>query len=124
MSTLRATTISDLAGTGPATLTGQTAAKAWANWNGTGTIAIRQSQNISSLTDNGTGDNTPNFTNAFADVNYAVSGSATLQASAAAPRILAPEGTTTVLTTSCRCRIGDDTGTASDCAMVSFKVTR
>jgi hypothetical protein len=72
MSTLRAATIADLAGTGPATLTGQTAAKAWFNLNGTGTIAGRASQNISSYTDNGTGDYTGNITSALVDANYAV----------------------------------------------------
>jgi hypothetical protein len=45
-------------------------AKAWVNFNGTGTVAIRASYNVSSITDNGTGDYTVNFTNAFADTNY------------------------------------------------------
>ena len=70
MSTIRATTISDLAGTGPATLTGQYAAKAWVNFNGTGTIAARDSLNVSSLTDNGTGQYGVNFTSSFANTNY------------------------------------------------------
>jgi hypothetical protein len=46
-------------------------AKAWVSFNGTGTVAIRASYNVSSITDNGTGDYTVNFTNSFADVNYA-----------------------------------------------------
>ncbi len=46
--------------------------KAWVNFNGTGTPAIRGSFNVSSITDNGTGDYTINFTNALADANYAV----------------------------------------------------
>jgi hypothetical protein len=45
--------------------------KAWVNFNGTGTPAIRASFNVSSITDNGTGDYTVNFTNALADANYA-----------------------------------------------------
>jgi hypothetical protein len=45
--------------------------RAWVNFNGTGTVAIRGSGNVSSITDNGTGDYTINFTTAFADVNYA-----------------------------------------------------
>ena len=51
-------------------------AKAWVNFNGTGTVAIRASFNVSSITDNGTGDYTVNFTTALADANYgyAVSG--------------------------------------------------
>ena len=50
-----------------------TNALAWVNFNGTGTVAIRSSYNVSSITDNGTGDYTVNFTNALSDANYAVS---------------------------------------------------
>lgn len=50
-------------------------AKAWVNFNGTGTVAIRGSFNVSSITDNGTGDYTINFTTAMTDANYAISGS-------------------------------------------------
>jgi hypothetical protein len=51
--------------------TGQQACKAWVNFNGTGTVAIRGNYNVSSITDNGTGDYTVNFTTAMPDVNYA-----------------------------------------------------
>ena len=44
--------------------------RAWVNFNGTGTVAIRASFNVSSITDNGTGDYTVNFTTALADANY------------------------------------------------------
>jgi hypothetical protein len=47
------------------------ACRAWVNFNGTGTVAIRASGNVSSITDNGTGDYTVNFTTAMSDVNYA-----------------------------------------------------
>ena len=47
--------------------------RAWVNFNGTGTVAIRGSGNVSSITDNGTGDYTVNFTTALADANYAAS---------------------------------------------------
>jgi hypothetical protein len=53
------------------------ACRAWVNFNGTGTVAIRASGNVSSITDNGTGDYTVNFTTAMTDANYAVSGFAT-----------------------------------------------
>jgi len=46
------------------------AARAWVNFNGTGTVAIRASGNVSSITDNGVGDYTVNFTTAMADANY------------------------------------------------------
>ena len=44
--------------------------RAWVNFNGTGTVAIRASGNVSSITDNGTGDYTVNFTTAMPDINY------------------------------------------------------
>ncbi len=46
-------------------------ARAWVNFNGTGTVAIRASGNVSSITDNGVGDYTVNFTTAMPDANYA-----------------------------------------------------
>lgn len=45
--------------------------RAWVNFNGTGTVAIRASGNVTSITDNGTGDYTVNFTTAMPDANYA-----------------------------------------------------
>lgn len=48
------------------------ACRAWVNFNGTGTVSIRDSGNVSSITDNGTGDYTVNFTTAMPDANYAV----------------------------------------------------
>ena len=50
------------------------ACRAWVNFDGTGTVAIRASGNVSSITDNGTGDYTVNFTTAMPDANYSVSG--------------------------------------------------
>ena len=50
------------------------ACRAWVNFNGTGTVAIRASGNVSSITDNGTGNYTVNFTTAMPDANYSVSG--------------------------------------------------
>ena len=71
MSTLKVSTLQNLSGTEVYTC------KAWVNFNGTGTVAIRASGNVSSITDNGTGDYTLNFTTALADANYiAVSNSA------------------------------------------------
>jgi hypothetical protein len=45
--------------------------RAWVNFNGTGTVAIRASGNVTSITDNGTGQYTVNFTTAMPDANYA-----------------------------------------------------
>ena len=46
--------------------------RAWVNFNGTGTIAIRASGNVSSITDGGVGIYTVNFTTAMPDANYVV----------------------------------------------------
>lgn len=80
MSTLRVNTLQDAAGTGQPAMSG--AAKAWVNFNGTFasspfTIAnggIRAAFNVSSVTDNGTGDYSVNFSAALADSNYAFVG--------------------------------------------------
>jgi len=80
LSEIRANTISDAAGTGPATLTGQSAAKAWLNFSMSGTATVRNSVNVSSITDAGVGLPTVNFTNAMAYSNYSVSGIGSLNA--------------------------------------------
>lgn len=92
MSTIRANAILDASGGNTATINGITpidatgvlstfnaagsapvyACRAWVNFNGTGTVAIRASGNVSSITDNGTGDYTINFATAMPDANYAV----------------------------------------------------
>ena len=72
MSTLKTSNIANLSGTSTSVenvIYGT--AKAYVNFNGTGTVAIRASYNVSSITDNGTGDYTVNFTSALADANYA-----------------------------------------------------
>ena len=48
-------------------------AKAWVNMNGTGTVAIRDSFNVASLTDVGTGQQRANYTNNMANANYNIS---------------------------------------------------
>lgn len=45
-------------------------ARAWVNFNGTGTVAIRDSFNVASITDNGTGDYRLNFSNSLANANF------------------------------------------------------
>lgn len=65
MSTLRVTTLQNTSGVEVYTC------KAWVNFNGTGTVAIRASGNVSSITDNGAGLWTVNFTNAMPDANFA-----------------------------------------------------
>jgi hypothetical protein len=74
MSTLKLDTLSNKAGTAsvPSDTIVSGTAKAWVNFNGTGTVAIRRSFNVSSITDNGTGSYNVNFTTAMVDANYAV----------------------------------------------------
>ena len=59
------TSLSNLSSTGDAKV-----CKAWVNFNGTGTVAIRDSHNVSSITDNGTGDYTITLSNAMANTNW------------------------------------------------------
>jgi hypothetical protein len=70
--TLTISTLSDGTNSTSSTNCIQGSAKAWVNFNGTGTVAIRASYNVSSITDNSTGNYTVNFTNALTDANYAV----------------------------------------------------
>lgn len=63
--------------------------RAWVNFNGTGVVAIRSSFNVSSITDNGTGDYTVNFTTAMVDANYVTTGSCQRESGA-------PEGILTI----------------------------
>jgi hypothetical protein len=72
--TLVITTLSDGTNSTSATNLVRGPCVAWVNFDGTGTVAIRASYNVSSITDNGTGDYTVNFTNALADANYSANG--------------------------------------------------
>lgn len=60
------------------------AARAWVNFNGTGTVAIRASGNVSSITDNGVGDYTVNFATAMSDANYNASAGGSVSSGAVA----------------------------------------
>ena len=72
MSNLRLTTLSNQGGTAsvPSDTVINGTAKAWVNFNGTGTVAIRASFNVSSITDDGTGVFRINMTTAMLDNNY------------------------------------------------------
>lgn len=68
--------------------------RAWVNFNGTGTVAIRASGNVSSITDNGTGNYTVNFTSAMPDANYSY------YSNAAGYECTIPDSGTPILTSS------------------------
>lgn len=72
---------------GGTTLLPEFQCRAWVNFNGTGTVAIRASGNVSSITDNGTGDYTVNFNTAMTDTNYAQLGSTQRNTSANATSV-------------------------------------
>lgn len=101
--------------------TGETASRstrgiaaAWLSMNGTGTIAVRDSQNVSSLVDNETGDYTENFTSATADSEYSISGW-TPYVGASTAGLLTGDPAVAPTTGSFRFRTGDSaTGVAND----------
>ena len=74
MSVIKANNITNVAGGIPTVKSQQLIPTAWVNFNGESTVAIRDSENVSSITDNGTGDYTVNFAVNMPDVNYAVMG--------------------------------------------------
>ena len=82
-----------------------TLCRAWVNFNGTGTVAIRASFNVSSITDNGTGDYTVNFTTAMPDANYSAVGTAQGSSVGNTPYIFELSGTTSPATSSCRIQV-------------------
>jgi hypothetical protein len=91
--------------------------KAWVNFNGTGTVAIRASYNVSSITDNGTGLYRVNFTTAMVDANYC--GQATNDRYPDGTANLASYTTTNVL-----CINGNGAGTLEDRSIVSVAIFR
>jgi hypothetical protein len=95
--------------------------RAWVNFNGTGTVAIRGSGNVTSITDNGTGDYTVNFISFMPDVNYSVVGSGgntdnSLNAYPAVPAALS--------TASARIGVASTGGTGSDRTQVCVAIFR
>lgn len=100
-----------------------TLCRAWVNFNGTGTVAIRGSFNVSSITDNGTGDYTANFTNALPDANYATSVSVTTPS--VAQRETGSGASPAAMTTSSfRFWTSNNVGGAVDCIATSVVIFR
>jgi hypothetical protein len=121
MSTLRVNTLQNAAGTSDPAISG--AAKAWVNFNGTGTVAIRASFNVSSITDRGTGQYTVNFTNAMTDVNYCASfggGSNNTTVTTVYENAFADRTTTAILIAT----VGANTGSVFDSDSVNVTINR
>jgi len=124
MSTLNTVNITN--GTDSITVEGAVkgSAKAWVNFNGTGTVAIRASYNVSSITDNGVGDYTVNFTTALADANYSCVASSGTAASDY--RIAVPNFNAAPTSSACRLRTGTPSGAgpATDDLYVNVAIFR
>jgi hypothetical protein len=78
-------------------ITAKGMARAWVNFNGQGTVAIRASFNVTSITDNGVGSYVVNFTTAMADAFFAVSGTVSRDTSYANLRIGDAFSTTSIV---------------------------
>lgn len=74
MSTLEVSNLNDGTTTVATTYITNGSSKAWCCWKGDGTAAIRDSHNVSSLTDNGSGDYTFAYINNFGSANYTIAG--------------------------------------------------
>lgn len=101
--------------------------KAWVNFNGTGTVAIRASSNVSSITDNAPGDYTINFTSAISDANYAVLISVAVWANVqAVGTVMMNSSSTFTSKTTSALRFGtrDDAGAAADALSVDVAILR
>lgn len=81
------------------------ACRAWVNFNGSGTVSINASGNVSSVTDNGTGDYSINFILSMQDENYAISGNGQY------------------INTSNACLIGETTGTVRSVSLINIKTS-
>jgi hypothetical protein len=103
-------------------------ARAWVNFNGTGVVAIRDDGNVTSITDEGTGDYTVNFTTAMPDVNYSLVGTCTGGTSGQMINIrtasLSADPPTTMSTTAVRIRNRNDASTINDPNVVCIGVFR
>ena len=99
--------------------------RAWVNFDGTGTPAIRASGNVSSITDNGVGEYTVNFTTAMPDANYSVAATANGNAGSAIMVCTNSTAYNASAPTASACRIQVTSYTANnDCAYVSVAVFR
>lgn len=97
-------------------------ARAWILLNGTGTIAIRDEFNVSSITDNGTGDYTITFAAALTSANYTVTGGASRSSDGTQPLIVGIKSSTTPTTTAVRVQLLGDGGATDDSAYTSVVI--
>ena len=102
--------------------------RAWVNFDGTtnsgGNCTIRDSGNVSSVADNGTGDYTVNFTSAMPDTNYAISGSIKPESSQDKDGQISEDRDTARTTSSVSIITRENTSDQTDPSIVSVVVTR
>lgn len=94
--------------------------RAWVNFNGTGTVAIRASGNVSSITDNGVGDYTVNFTSAMPDANFCTQTTCDQRAIGDANTTSAPTSTSVRVSSTSRI----DTAGLTDSAYMNVAIFR
>ena len=97
------------------------ACRAWVNFNGTGTVAIRASGNVTSITDNGDGDYTVNFTTALPDADYATACTAFRSSLGSRGCIVGPVSQTA---SAVRINVHNDGGGAEDSTLVCVAIFR
>jgi hypothetical protein len=97
--------------------------RAWVNFNGTGTVAIRASGNVTSITDNGTGDYTVNFTTAMPDANYGVAGFAA-NTSGSGRAVVCQTNVRTTYSTTALAVLTGDAGSVFNATTVNVSVFR
>lgn len=124
MSTMKADNLADRLGVKtipmPDVLNGS--ARAWVNFNGTGTVAVRASYGVASISDNGVGDYTVHFTTAMADAGYSAYG--VCGNVSAIEHYLSGYNGAAPTTTAFRFRTCTDVGSLVDVAYVSVGVHR
>jgi hypothetical protein len=115
MSTLRADTLTNVAASKsvPMATVVDGVAKAWVNFNGTGTPAINAAFNVSTITDGGVGNYTINFTSALSDANFTVSALNNSPTNTPGATVV-----NTRATTSCQILTFDRAGTAVDPTLI------
>jgi hypothetical protein len=97
--------------------------RAWVNFNGTGTVAIRGSGNVTSITDGGVGVYTVNFTNAMPDASYSICGTVGRGTGFTSPRIIGV-GNTNPTAGAAQVSVISDDGVFNDCEYTMVAIIR
>jgi len=98
--------------------------KAWARFDSEGTLSISASGNVSSITDNGTGDYTINFATALDDSDYAILGTADNAEGTITPALIGPGKNYAPTASSCRLFVINNSGSSRDSAFASVAFIR